>query len=431
VYSFNDTIRDCLCHDDDTIVCLNSSPFELKFCSPEGGKYHGAGISGPDSTTFEAATAGLGSHNMTYVSSPDICYFTITVINIGPAGEIGNIADSIVCLGDIKQYQINPIPNAESYIWNLTNSPLLNFSTTNPYIPITFDDTYHSGQLTVKGQNKCGTGDESPPFAITVNPRPTFSIVDENGIVISGEDTVVCKNSRNTYKASILDVIYQWKVEAGGSISGDSTDQFVTVDWNKPGSIGILKLTVIDDNGCSGTDTQNFEISNTEAPLIPQIWQFGTNILVCSDSTATSYEWKIGQEPKSTKQYCIVEDVNQINNYRVKICYGNCCNETSTGENRPIPMNSSAFPIPADEAGRLNITIFPNPARDKLYIKSNEMTLTGFEYKIFGQVGGEILAGEGRLGMAEVNLSNLPAGLYFIEVRSESSFRIYNKFIKY
>jgi hypothetical protein len=72
------------CNSGNISVCLNQAPFALGNASPAGGIFGGAGVS---NGMFNPATAGLGSHTITYnytdqtTSCSNSCSFTITVSN--------------------------------------------------------------------------------------------------------------------------------------------------------------------------------------------------------------------------------------------------------------------------------------------------------------------------------------------------------------
>jgi hypothetical protein len=106
----------------------------------------------------------------------------------------------------------------------------------------------------------------------------------------------------------------------------------------------------------------------------------------------------------------------------VQICEDECCNR-STG---------FVFPPSNIIENKINpFSIFPNPARDKLYVKLNERQVSFYTYKIFNQLGIEMYSGSGQQTVEEVNLSIFPPGLYVIRINADIGYDVFEKIIKY
>jgi hypothetical protein len=77
-----------------------------------------------------------------------------------------------------------------------------------------------------------------------------------------------------------------------------------------------------------------------------------------------------------------------------------------------------------------NVKIYPNPAKDILFIE-NTGNLSSYEFKIYNSVGQIIFRRKSELknSIEPVNISNLPSGIYILEVVSDGN-RIIKKFIK-
>lgn len=103
-------------------------------------------------------------------------------INPLPA-DAGSISgDDFVCQGTNNvSYAILPVSDATSYVWNYSGTDVSISGTTNSVI-LNFGSTATSGDLTVIGDNACGSGAASPSFSITVDP--CFSISEINATAI-------------------------------------------------------------------------------------------------------------------------------------------------------------------------------------------------------------------------------------------------------
>jgi gliding motility-associated-like protein len=81
-------------------------------------------------------------------------------------GEISG--NSLVCLGQNRQiYSVNPVNNANNYIWNFSGTGA-NITGNTETVIIDFTQAATSGNLTTTTMNSCGTGPVSPELSISV-----------------------------------------------------------------------------------------------------------------------------------------------------------------------------------------------------------------------------------------------------------------------
>ena len=78
-----------------------------------------------------------------------------------------------------------------------------------------------------------------------------------------------------------------------------------------------------------------------------------------------------------------------------------------------------------EEANVINFSVFPNPATDKIYIKSKPNTLI----KIYNSIGSNIMVEELKKENSEINITNLPVGIYYIITESDED-RFVSRIIK-
>ncbi|MEN8226239.1 MAG: Ig-like domain-containing protein, partial [Bacteroidota bacterium] len=91
-----------------------------------------------------------------------------------------------------------------------------------------------------------------------------------------------------------------------------------------------------------------------------------------------------------------------------------------------IPNNELSVNNPIQEQS--NLFIFPNPARDIIYLKVNSAQQR--EYRIINSIGTVVAAGKFNDAMQEIKVAGLNNGLYLITISSETEI-IVNRFIKY
>lgn len=133
------------------------------------------------------------------------------------------------------------IPGATSYVWSLTPATAGVISGNTSTATIYWNVTYTGiAEVTVKGVNNCGTGPESSPFQMTLNPAPTVTLSDFGN---------VCK-----YWPSFL---LSGGSPAGGTYSGTG----VVNGYFNPSMAQIgynqITYTYVDNNACSASATKS------------------------------------------------------------------------------------------------------------------------------------------------------------------------------
>jgi len=72
------------------------------------------------------------------------------------------------------------------------------------------------------------------------------------------------------------------------------------------------------------------------------------------------------------------------------------------------------------------IKVFPNPAADLLYLKSDQ---TIKEARIMSLLGGELLSSLNKTNNS-ISLTHLPAGSYFLQIITQNNHRQITHFVK-
>ena len=103
--------------------------------------------------------------------------FAVTVNPLpDPAGTI--TGTSPVCQGATGViYSVSTIANATGYVWTVPPGATIVGGNNTKQITVNFSLTATSGTVTVYGTNSCGNGAVSPPFNVTVNPKPATPVI--------------------------------------------------------------------------------------------------------------------------------------------------------------------------------------------------------------------------------------------------------------
>ena len=206
-------------------------------------------------------------------SAPSPVSYTVTVNSMpGAAGTITGTSD--VCAGATGVvYSVAPISNATAYIWTLPQGANNSSGSNSSTITVDFSSTATSGNITVTGNNICGDGTVSPPFAVTVTPLPAAAGT------ITGEATVCAGDTGKVYTVPPITGAtgYTWTLPTGATgVSGSNTNS-VTVDFSNSAVSG--NITVYGTNNCgNGTVSPNYAVTVNPLPATPVVTNTGTTL---------------------------------------------------------------------------------------------------------------------------------------------------------
>jgi hypothetical protein len=156
----------------------------------------------------------------------------------------------------------------------------------------------------------------------------------------------------------------------------------------------------VTENGCSGTPvSKNVTIYPMPIVTISLI----SSYTLTTNTTFTSYQWLDNGSPLSgdtSQSYTATAN----GNYSVVVTDAFGCVDTS-----------AAYAITgvgiADINGRTQLRIYPNPANDQLYISNAQPNIP---YVITNVIGESLIKGQTTGGTQTIDISALPAGMYFI-----------------
>ena len=203
-------------------TCSNVPSFPLTGGSPSGGTYSGPGV---NAMNFEPATAGAGTHTITYTYTDlnscvnsDSTTFIIDpspVVNLGP--------DISTCLSSEILDAENP---GDDYLWST--------SATSQTITVSVSDTF---DVVVTNSFLCSSTDT---IIVQVNTPPTVNLGNNITICDANSDVV-------TLDAGPGFASYAW--------TGSFTTQTITIHGSTLGAGTYnYSVTVTDVNGCTATD---------------------------------------------------------------------------------------------------------------------------------------------------------------------------------
>lgn len=290
------------------------------------------------------------------------------------------------CLGNTAFIGVSPVSPNTSYKWYsaATNGTLLNISNILTFPNLSTDTVMYISALF----NGCES-DRAIVSAIVGNP-PVVNI---------GNDTSFCNSIPLTISAGNPFSKYLWS-------TGDTT-QTITLNGT-PGTYWV-KVTKY----CSSTDT----INTTIAPMptatgISFVRMANTYFFTPSNvQHVKTYLWIFGDGTTSTDSASLhTYAYGQIHpDYMVKLVIGNVCGTDTIQRKIPTYINE------------LNlqdfVKVFPNPTNDVINIDASVAKIQ--EILVLNHVGALLIKKEiSPKTKAEISLNELPAGNYFITIKT-------------
>jgi hypothetical protein len=374
-----------------------SSTTGLVFVNANTGQINLA-ASTPGSYTVTNTIPGSGScpsdiktFNVTINSAP-----SATVTGGGTACGEGSVpVDVIVNLGGVGPWNVTytngAVPNT---ITGQTTSPLV--------ISATEGGTYTVTNVSNANCSAGGTGSATVVF----NPNPNVAMTTLYSI---------CDNAGLTTLNGI---------PSGGTFTGTpmTGNQF---DPNQTPGVYSITYTYTDDNGCSGSASQ--DVTVLEAPEVTlAVFE---NACIQDGQIPLSGGTPTGGSFSGTNVTDDIFDAAAAGVGTHNIVYtfiaSNSCS-ASISQNITV---EDCLGLP--EASDIEVIISPNPANEVLFLNNTSNTGTLISYTMFaenGQVVNETK--ELKAGTNVINVSQMSAGVYFLQFTSESGSSIKKVIIK-
>lgn len=340
------------------------------------------GVAIPNSNNKDLVVNTTGNYRL--VTIENTCTDTSDIINVAvspnPTVDLGN--DYSICVGDATVLDAG-----------IGNSVLWDNNTTNSLRTVTQAGTY---SVLVTNNFGCVASDTIiiSKFAI---PQPQL-----------GNDTMICIGERITLQAGNFNA-YNWSTNA-------NTPTISVVDS------GTYHVTVVDNNGCKGSDTVNVDFypnATTEGfSFIPYFYeeQGKVKFYAINPQFVNSYRWEFGDGGTSNVANPMHKYL-QNGQYDVKLYVTHDpCLEVLYEQRITIDFSTSIDKI--DNA--INAKLYPNPAQDKFTIVFDIVNIKIDAMKVIDGLGRmhELPFEVGNASMT-VNTQQLTSGIYTILLQTD------------
>ncbi len=257
--------------------CTDAAAVNLVANNP-GGTWSGTGITNPATGTFNPATAGTGTHAISYIT-PLPCGDTATTsITVNPLPVINfNPANPAFCEGSFVNVNVS---GANTYSWTPATGLSATTGATVSASPAA-TTTY-----TVTGTNVSGCF-ASGNVTVTVNPIPVVTVTPAVPSICNGASTTLTAGGANTYSWSPATGL---SATTGTSVTANptSTNFYTITGTSAAGCVGSHTFILIVTNAVAATITPTDPLCNGSSD--------GTALTnVTSGSAPFSFLWGNGQ----------------------------------------------------------------------------------------------------------------------------------------
>ncbi|MCK9411082.1 MAG: C10 family peptidase [Prolixibacteraceae bacterium] len=324
-------------------------------------------------------------------------------INPLPANAGSISGTSMVCQGqNAVTYTVPAIANASAYMWTLP-AGATGTSTTNS-INVNYETSAISGNITVKGHNTCGDGAVSS-LAVTVNALPSGA-----GTII-GTSSVCQGQNAVTYTVPIIAnaISCLWSLPSGAS--GSSTTNSIIVNYGVSAVSGNIKVK--GHNACGDGVESALVVNVYPVPVAPVI---SINSGILQSNSSSGNQWVLDNiiiQNAVNYQYT----PSQAGNYYVIVTLNGCASPAS---------NAIAYiPTGIEEVvENKGISMYPNPTTGLVKIVISDKMDSNYSVDVYNSNGSLLreLKKDRSVSDFDVDLSQYPAGIYIISIKSTGIF---------
>jgi uncharacterized protein YjdB len=328
--------------------------------------------------------------------------------------------DQNVCQGSIVNLQANTNSTNLTFSWepvNLLSSISAGSASLNSSLPGNYTII-----VTAENASGCSSTDD---INVNVNPIPVPSIIGS---------ITICENSywQEYHVNSSSQHGYTWNLDNGSVMSGQGTNTAL-VHWFN-GTSGSIDVTEhIWETGCEANTSIDVSFSGL-APDPSTVTQLssGSNILICSDSTFSIYNW--GYESKTTPgalyvntytQYCQFPLLDPTSYYYfVDHGFDSECLTRSYFNTPPTVVGIE------ETTNKFGIILYPNPANEFVSINLDYLNSNQSLIEIFSLSGSLVYSTISvNEKMKAIDLSGFNKGLYLVKVLANDNI-YHSRFIK-
>ena len=418
----------------DTIVCEGGS---VNFFDTSIGKITSWAWTfpgGTPSTSYEqnptVVYADMGTYDVQLIVSDgtdtDTEIKTAYIAVVGPPAqpEIPT-GDSEVCTGEEYVYEVPEVDYADSYEWELSTEQAGTIDALDSNVVVLTTSTYWTGNFTisVRALNSCGEGEWSDELTVTMSLSPFDFEVQGGGAYCEGNE-----GPEVTLSASETGVNYELylnDVATGNVVTGTGSE----ISFGAQTEIGFYTIYATNDN-CTVEMLSEVEVFLADPPT-PEVQG---ESLVCDYTTedynaeeheGSIYTWDVNGGTITNGQGTSMITVDWAGSGNGTVMVNEETAEGCTGDSETYEVTIDDCTGLTEQALMDNVTVYPNPARHSVNISLTVDNGIKYSLAIYNTMGQIVYTsdniGNGSKQTKNIDVNNLPQGLYIIRLVSENN----------
>jgi len=386
-------------------LCTNSASINLNalVTGTAGGTWSGTGVSG---STFNPATSGAGTFNVTYTLGSGACSATqVQSITVNPVPSMTSTTTATICSGATVSIPLTS-STGSTFTWIAANNPNTTGESTTTQTTSTINNTITNTTGVVQVVNYTvvptssvgGCVGASQAVSVTVNPVPAMTSATTATICSGGTVNIPLTSSATS--------TYTWIASdnpntAGESTTLQSTSSIINTITNSTGVAQTVTYTVTPTattGGCSGA-TQTVTVTVNPVPAMTSatsatICSGGTVSIPLTSSATATYTWIATDNANTSGESTTLQSTGTISNTITNLTgstqtvtytvtptstVGGCVGspQTITVTVNPVPSMTNANTATICSGGTVNIPLTSSAASTYTWIATNNPNTTG------------------------------------------------------
>ncbi len=373
------------------------------------------------SSPFYASTKGDNSSNSatisnTVITNLDGCSSIWSRLTIADASAQNVEATSYWGVGSVTDSAASDVVTLDASTYVSSNPE---YADTSSDFSVR-DYTIKNADLLTLGTDGDRIGD---PRWITGIDDATLTDLTVDGTTVDGFDAATI-----TYNVELVTGTTTIPVVAA-TVSDVTATVEVTQASDLPGEAKAVVTS--GDGSASMTYTINFTVAASTDATLSDLAVDGTTV-DGFDASTTSYDVQLAEGttevPEVTATTTDANATYSITDATSLPGYTSVLVTSEAGTTQTYTINFTVGTTSVDEAGSLSLNIYPNPVASDLVIENTSMISEAYIYSSNGQMVKSVM--NVNSNSVEINVSDLNAGLYLINVVTVDNVMINNTFIK-